>query len=145
MATETTVADLMTTKVVTFFEEQLLPLAEDLMRLKKMRHIPVIDDERRVVGIVTHRDILRVQSQSFFLVEGERPVTMAPSVPVKKVMSRDVWTVDQNASAYDAGKLLADHAFSCLPVIDSDHKLVGIVTDRDYLKYALTLLEPAGE
>ncbi len=136
-----TVADLMTKKVVTFFEEQSLPLAQDLMELKKMRHIPVINDERRVVGIVTHRDILRVQSRAFNYLDGEQPTTMAPNVPVKKVMSRDVWTVDQNASAYDAGKLLLDHAFSCLPVIDADHKLVGIVTDRDYLKFALSLLD----
>ena len=136
-----TVADLMTKKVVTFFEEQSLPLAQDLMELKKMRHIPVINDERRVVGIVTHRDILRVQSRAFNYLDGEQPTTMAPNVPVKKVMSRDVWTVDQNASAYDAGKLLLDHAFSCLPVIDADHKLVGIVTDRDYLKFVLSLLD----
>ncbi len=142
MAKEVTVAELMTSEVITFFEEQSLPLAEDLMKLKKMRHIPVVDDERRVVGIVTHRDILRVQSQSFVLVDGQSPVTMAPSVPVNKVMSRDVWTVRHDASAYDAGRLLADHAFSCLPVIDEEHKLVGIVTERDYLKFALEMLKP---
>ena len=137
------VADLMSKKVVSFFEEQSLPLAHDLMSLKKMRHIPVVNEEMRVVGIITHRDILRVQSQSLELIEGRATVTMAPNVAVKEVMSQDVWTVNQNASAHDAWKLLIEHAFGCLPVVDDEHRLVGIVTDRDYLRFAITLLEPS--
>jgi CBS domain-containing membrane protein len=136
------VADLMSKNVISFFEEQSLPLARDLMKLKKMRHIPVVNEDMRVVGIITHRDILRVQSQSLELIDGQSTVTAAPDVAVKKVMSKDVWTVNQNASAHDAGKLLIEHAFGCLPVVDDEHKLVGIVTDRDYLRFAITLLKP---
>ena len=138
------VADLMIKNVISFFEEQSLPLASDLMNLKKVRHIPVVNEDMRVVGIVTHRDLLRVQSESLIeLIEGNATVTVEPDIAVTEVMSRDVWTVNQSASAHDAGKLLIDHAFGCLPVVDDDHKLVGIVTDRDYLRFAISVLKPS--
>ena len=141
MSAQKTVADLMTKKVVSFFEEQSLPLAHELMKLRKMRHIPVIDEERRVVGVVTHRDIMGAQSQAFSLMHDRASTSFEPTIAIQKIMSRDVWTVNQSASAYDAGKLLLDHTFSCLPVVDDGHRLVGIVTDRDYLKFALSILE----
>ena len=52
------VKHLMTAPVVTMFAEQSIPLAEDVMALKHLRHLPVIDDERRVVGLLSHRDLL---------------------------------------------------------------------------------------
>ncbi len=54
---EIRVDDLMTRSVYTVTEMQSLPLAESMMGLLHVRHIPVVDDERRVVGLVTHRDL----------------------------------------------------------------------------------------
>ena len=48
--------DIMSTPVVTFFAEQTLPLAEDVMQFKHLRHLPVIDDDGKLVGLVSHRD-----------------------------------------------------------------------------------------
>ena len=62
-------------------------------------------------------------------------------LPVKDMMTRDIWTIGPNAGAYEAGQLLLDHQFSCLPVVDEQRRVVGIITDRDFLKYALEVLE----
>lgn len=130
----------MTSKVITLFEEQSLPLASDIMKLKKIRHLPVIDDEGRLVGLVTHRDLLRSQSvivSSLF--KGLRSKVDAV-VAVQEIMTQDVWTVKPDTGLIDAGRLLADHQFSCLPVTDDSGVLVGILTDRDYLRFALEVL-----
>src|SRR5262245_44855266 len=61
MASPVLVRNIMSKDVVTFFAEQTLPLAEDVMRIHKFRHLPVVDNERRLVGLVSRSDILRAQ------------------------------------------------------------------------------------
>jgi acetoin utilization protein AcuB len=131
----------MTENVITFFEEQSLPLAQGIMKLKKIRHIPVIDDDRRLVGIVTHRDLLGAQGNMIQDTRDDDLKNSEPSVKVRDIMTRDVWTVKPDADAHEAAQLLLDHQFSCLPVTDDAGVLVGIVTDRDYLRLALEVLE----
>ena len=119
------VKHLMTPHVVTFFEEQTLPLAEDIMRLKHLRHLPVVDDSGRLVGLVTHRDLLGAVDE----------------VRVCQIMTRDVWTVRPDVNASIAAAVLYDHKFGCLPVIDEHGILVGIITEHDFLRFATKVLE----
>ena len=63
-ARELRVADLMTRRVFTLTPQQSLPLAESMMGLLHVRHIPVVDDAGHVVGIVTHRDLLEAKISS---------------------------------------------------------------------------------
>jgi len=56
-------------------------------------------------------------------------------------MTRDVWTVRPEALASIAAQTLLDHKYGCLPVVDDEGKLVGIVTDRDFLHFAMKVLE----
>jgi CBS domain-containing membrane protein len=135
------VRHIMTPNVVTFFEEQTLPLAEDVMRIHRFRHLPVIDGGRRLVGLVSHRDILRAQISALTgLTEDERR-TRQEEVRIRALMTRDVWTVSPDALASHAGRTLLDHKFGCLPVIDRDRVLVGIITERDFLRFAIKTLE----
>lgn len=135
------VRHLMTTPVVTFFREQTLPLAEDVMKLHKFRHLPVIDNEGRLVGLVTQRDLLRAQI-SFLtgLTEDERRARQ-DEVRISRLMTEDVWTVSPDALASHAGRMLLDHRFGCLPVVDDERVLRGIVTERDFLRLAIKTLE----
>jgi CBS domain-containing membrane protein len=134
----------MTSELITLFEQQTLPIADDIMKFRRIRHLPVVDDEGRLVGLITHRDVLRAQVSYVSFVkngqEGDRGAVDL-DIQVKDVMSRDVWTVSPTTPAHEAGQLLADHAFSCLPVIEPGRRLVGILTDRDFLKFALEVLE----
>lgn len=135
------VKHIMSTDVVTFFAEQTLPLAEDVMRIHRFRHLPVIDNERRLVGLITHRDLLRGQiSVLTGLTEQERRARQ-DEVRISRLMTRDIWTVNPDTLASHAGQTLLDHKFGCLPVVDANRVLCGIVTERDYLKFAIKALE----
>ncbi len=127
----------MSAPVVALFAEQSLPLAEDIMRFKHLRHLPVIDDTNRLVGLVSHRDLLRAQVSSLTgLTEAERRARQE-DVKIAQIMTRDVWTAGPEMLASNAGWLLLDHHFGCLPVVDARGLLIGIVTERDYLRFAV--------
>ncbi|MEP6862325.1 MAG: CBS domain-containing protein [Deltaproteobacteria bacterium] len=135
------VDDIMTKQVVTFFAEQTLPLAADVMRIHRFRHLPVIDNDRRLVGLVTHRDLLRAQiSVLSGLSETERRARQE-EIRVSQLLTRDVWTVTPETLASHAGRTLLDHKFGCLPVVDRHGVLCGIVTERDFLRFAIKALE----
>jgi len=141
VVTAVLVKHIMSSPVVTFFAEQTLPHAEDVMRFKHHRHLPVVDDDNRLVGIVTHRDLLRAQPSTLIgLSETERRARQA-DVRVEQIMEREIWTVGLETLASVAGQTLLDHKFGCLPVVDDDRRLVGIVTERDYLRFAIKMLQ----
>jgi len=144
VAKQRTVEELMISEVVTLEEQQSLPLAQELMNFTHVRHLPVVDRGGVVVGIVSRRDILRAQIR----VSSERRKADIPGtsqeyelgVPVAKVMSGDVITVTPDTLALAAGELLTKHQVGCLPVVDEERKLVGIVTEADFLQFAMRSL-----
>ena len=109
----------MTRDVFTLTPEQSLPLAEAMMEMRRIRHIPVVDDVGVLVGLVTHRDILRAH-------------ITALAAPVSRIMRTNVWTIGSTALASTAARIMREHKMGCLPVLD-DRKLVGIVTEADLL------------
>ena len=134
------VKDLMSAPVVSLFAEQTLPLAEDIMSFKHLRHLPVVDDNRRVVGLVSHRDILRAQISSLTGLTNVERRARQEEVRVRDIMTRDVWTVSPETLASAAGRTLLDHRFGCLPVVEGEF-LVGILTERDFLRFAIKTIE----
>jgi len=138
------VKHLMTTPVVTFFAEQTMPLADDVMRLKHFRHLPVIDEEGRLVGLVSHRDLLGAQISSETGLDRTQRHAFQKDVRVSQIMTHDVWTVLPDTRAATAAETLLDHRFGCLPVVDGAGKLVGIVTERDFLRFASKILDQHG-
>jgi len=127
------VKNLMTTEVITLTQGQSLPLAESLMEMKRVRHLPVIDGEGMLVGLVTHRDLLRAKlSERTPLTKDERS-SQELSVPVSSIMQTNVWTVTPSTMGNKAANMLRDHHFGCLPVVD-DGRLVGILTEADFVE-----------
>ena len=124
--TQVLVRHMMSAPVVTFFAEQTVPLADDVMRFHHFRHLPVIDDSGRLLGLVSQRDLLR---------------SHLPDVRVADIMTRDVWTVRPGAPASVAGQTLLDHVYGCLPVVDDAGVLVGIITERDFVRFGIKTLE----
>jgi CBS domain-containing membrane protein len=137
---ELRVADLMTRSVSTLTPTQSLPLAEALMGLERIRHIPVVDDAGRLVGLVTHRDLLSARISALAPLSDDERSSLELSIPVSKIMRTDVWTIAPDALAASAARILRDHRFGCLPVIE-DGKLVGILTEADLLALVTTSLE----
>jgi CBS-domain-containing membrane protein len=135
------VRHIMSSPVVTFFAEQTIPLAEDVMRLKHVRHLPVVDEDGYLLGLVSHRDLLAAQPSVFSGLTAEECRARNADVRVAQIMQRDVWSVHEGALASVAGCTLFDHKLGCLPVLGDDRRLVGIVTEHDYLRFAIKMLQ----
>jgi CBS domain-containing protein len=122
----------MTTELYTVHEDELVDLVGFLMDQKHIRHVLVEDDTHRIVGLVSYRSLLRL------LIRGR--ANESSTVPVREVMVRDPVTIPPETSTIDAIELMRKHRVSCLPVV-KDSKLIGIVSERDFMPMARQLLE----
>jgi CBS domain-containing protein len=133
---ELMVRELMVTPVSTLRRNDTLDLADDLMSLGRIRHLPVLD-EGRVVGVVSQRDLFR-SALAVALGYGERAQkTLLKTLPVKEVMSEPAITIAPDATIQEATRLMLEHKIGCLPVVEG-HTLVGIVTETDLLRATVT-------
>jgi CBS domain-containing protein/gamma-glutamyl:cysteine ligase YbdK (ATP-grasp superfamily) len=123
----------MTTSLLTVKEDELVDLAAFIMDRHHTRHILVEDDEFRLVGLISYRSLLR-------LLASGRLQDLGGSVPVREVMTRDPVTIPPDTPVLDAIALMREHAISCLPVVHRD-KLVGILSERDFMPVAAALLQ----
>jgi CBS domain-containing protein len=122
----------MTTELVTVHDDQPLDLVANLMDWHHIRHIPVEDEQRRLVGLVTRRTLLR------YLASEEARNAEHP-MPVSTVMQRDLVTIEPGTPTLDAIEIMRNRQISALPVV-RDGTLVGIVTERDFMEIARQLL-----
>lgn len=130
-----TVKDMMSKDVKTLERNQTLDVAEALMLVSHIRHVPILEEDGTVVGMVSSRDIFR-SALAFALGYGDRGRTAVQRlVKVKDVMVEPVVTIGPDASLAQAARLMVDGKIGCLPVIASG-KLVGIVTEIDLLRQA---------
>lgn len=140
LVSQVRVRDVMSTDVITLSAGQSIPLAADLMRLARIRHLPVVDDDGRLVGLVTHRDLLDARIGSLAAMPEEERSELELRVPVSQVMRTDVWTVTPGATALSAARMMHDHAFGCLPVLE-DGELVGILSEADLVSLLIDSLD----
>ncbi len=136
---EMTVADIMSTDVVTLIEDETLAHAKLCMDRGRIRHLPVLRD-RKLVGLVTHRDLLAASFSIFAEVEPAEQRRIFVTVPVVEAMHRDVTTVGPDESVAAAARTLLDNKWGCLPVVDNSGNLLGIVTEADFLQLTVRLL-----
>jgi CBS domain-containing protein len=136
------VSDVMQSEVVTLDASDRLDLADDVMRLGRVRHIPVLADGR-VVGIVTQRDLLAASLSKALEFDPRQRRTFMHSIDVGEVMSREVVTVAADARLGEAAALLLGRRIGCLPVVKPDGTLVGLVTETDLLRAAFLSEEEA--
>jgi CBS domain-containing protein len=132
-----TIETIMTTDLVTLDPGDTLAQARDLMHEKKIHHLPVVDSENKLVGLITLTDLL-ASTDSRLRDRDER--LRASEIRVEEVMTTDVATVDQHASLRNAALFLEKHKIGCLPVVTGD-TLRGIITDTDFVAVAINLLE----
>ncbi|HEU4930504.1 MAG TPA: CBS domain-containing protein [Pyrinomonadaceae bacterium] len=128
-----TVGQFMSTDLFTVSPEDLIDLAASVMDWRHIRHVPVEDTEGRLVGLVTHRGLLRIISS------GNRS-TEANPVTVRDVMVKNPLTVSPSTSSLEAIEVMRTNRVGCLPVVEGDH-LVGIVTSYDFLDASARLFQ----
>jgi CBS domain-containing protein len=125
------VGQLMTSSLVTVRPGDIIDLAASLMDWEQVRHVPVEDAEGRLVGLLSHRQLVRLVAR------GQSPQS---PLRVEEVMARDPVTTTPDTPTLDAIAKMREHQVSCLPVLE-DGKLVGILTERDLIQVTSRLLE----
>ena len=127
------VKELMSDRVVTLLMTSTLDLATDIMSMARIRHLPVVDERGGLVGIVSQRDLYRAGISSVLGLTGETQREWLIKIPVHEVMTREVVTVEPEASIVEAMHRLLEGQFGCLPVVENG-RLVGLLSETDCLR-----------
>lgn len=135
------VRDLMTPDVHVVHPGDPIARVEDLMSGKHIRHVPVVDDEGRLVGLVSERDLLRRASGFGSAAPLSVRLDLSAAVKVNEVMTRDVETVEADQDVAVAAAAMLENKYGCLPVLEQG-ALVGILTEADFVRYVAEA--PAG-
>ncbi|MFR9717754.1 CBS domain-containing protein [Aeromonas diversa] len=135
-----TLSEIMTENPFTLGPENSLKQAVELMSQEKIRHIPIVNHEHQLLGLVTLSDVLASRESKLFVITQEREAEFTDSVRLDEIMTRNVAWVDPHAGIKEAALYLQRHKYGCLPVVERG-KLVGIVTDSDFIGVAINLLE----
>ena len=116
---------IMTTELLTMASSNTVGDAFELISKQKIRHIPVVDGDK-LVGMVSQRDLLLFHEHV--------------NIPLSDIMQKELITIEPERSIRSAALLLQKHKIGSLPVLE-EGRLVGIVTDTDFVGVAINLLE----
>jgi CBS domain-containing protein len=130
-----TVRDIMMKGPVTLRHDDILDLADDVMNLGRVRHLPIVEGER-VVGILSQRDLFRSALAGILGWEHKTRKTLLKSVKIEEVMSAPVTTVSPGTSVKEAARIMMEKKIGCLPVVENN-ALVGLLTETDMLRYVV--------
>lgn len=146
MAPKLKVVDVMTRDVTTVFEENNLQDVLAILGPYHFRHLPVVDG-KRVVGIVSQRDLLKVTSQGMdkTLAAQARETRLLDQTFVRDVMNTNVLTTRAETSLADAARSMLDNKVGALVVVDEREELLGIVTETDLLRCLVHMLGAVSE
>lgn len=126
-----TVGQFMSTDLFTVKPDDLIDLAASVMDWRHVRHVPVEDEDGCLVGLVTHRGLLRLMSSG---TGGVNPIT------VRQIMIANPVTVTPSTSSLEAMEIMRRNRVGCLPVVEGD-QLIGIVTSYDFLEASARLFQ----
>ncbi|HQZ96859.1 MAG TPA: CBS domain-containing protein [Pyrinomonadaceae bacterium] len=127
-----TVEQFMAVDLYTVRPDDIIDLAASLMHWKHVRHVPVEDDAGRLIGIVSHRDLIELMANGKCLATGP--------IIIRDVMKTNLITVTPETHTLDALELMRENNIGCLPVLRDD-RLVGLVTAYDFLTVSAKLFE----
>jgi CBS domain-containing protein len=131
------VNEVMTREVLTLASHHPLTLADEVMSFERIRHLPVLEDER-VVGVVSQRDLFRAALATALGYQRRARRMLQRTITVTEVMSAPAVTISPEATVKDAARIMIDRKIGCLPVVQGD-TLVGIITETDILRYVVSL------
>ena len=128
----------MTRNPVTATPDMSIAEASNLMKQEKVHRLPVLDKDKKLVGILTEKDILYATPSPASSLSIHEMAYLLSKLTVKKLMSKNVITITKNTTVEEAARMMVDQDLSSLPVLDGD-KLIGIVSKSDMFKILLEL------
>lgn len=134
-----TIGDIMLSDVITAHEDYTVEQVYASMLEGRFRHVPIVSKGRKLVGIVSDRDLRNVL---VFIndPEGRKTAVGNQKLTIGRVMTRAPLSASPEDSVKTAVKLMIRHKVGCLPVCDPGDRLLGIVTETDMLKLLESLL-----
>jgi len=125
------VKEVMVKEVATLDVNDELSLANDIMRLGRIRHLPVVDGNR-LAGIISERDLFRTSLAQALGYGKEASRDMMKKLRIKDIMVHPVVTVSPETALCEATRIMVDLKIGCLPVVEEE-RLVGLITETDIL------------
>jgi diacylglycerol O-acyltransferase len=129
------VGDLMTRRLLAVSPNDSFADAWQIMREARIRHLPVVDRELRLVGLVTHRDLLGHAPSDLEEPHEEERVTALARVHIGDIMETHLSTSSPEEPLAVAGQRMLEGKIGCLPVVAGDGRLVGILTESDFVRW----------
>ena len=133
------VKERMSHPVITIKPEIPIMEAHELMQKEHIRRLPVINKHKRLVGIVSEKDLLHAEPSDVTSLDVWELHYMLSKIIVKEVMTRDVITITENTPLEEAARIMADNKIGGLPILRDD-RVVGIITETDLFKIFLEML-----
>lgn len=143
--TTQTVRQWMTHPVITIESGASLTHAQRMMQEFRIRHLPVVDEEGVLIGILSSGDIRRARPSDAHLLSVWELNYLWDKLTVQSVMSRHVITISADSPLTDAVNIMVERRFSSLPVLDEYKRLVGILTEIDLFRALESLLASHSE
>ena len=129
------VRDLMTRDVATLGRNETLRTADDLMRLGRIRHLPIVDEDGALAGIVSQRDLFHSGLMRALGYGSHAQGRALDSLVIKEAMKTDVATTTPDTPLAEAAKVMWDRKIGCLVVLEGG-KIAGILTEGDFVRLA---------
>ena len=124
------VSRIMTRNPIVFHPEISLTEARSLMDREKIGHVPVLNKNNELVGLITREDLLKAGPSPATSLDMYEISYLLSKLTVEKAMEKEVISVQEGETVEEAARIMADRGIGCLPVMNGS-LLVGIVTDTD--------------
>ena len=135
------VADIMTRDIFPLKADQSLNVVRLLMRTVHVRHVPILDHQDKCIGLLSHRDLLAYSISKLADIDPLEQREIERQIPIRDVMRTEIETTSADTNLRLALEIMLEKKIGCLPVLDGERKLIGIVTEADVIRLALKLLE----
>ena len=138
------VRDLMTSEIIAVPPGASVSGLQDLMDERKIRHVPVVDADGALLGLVSQRDLLRYASALGEDLPLSMSVDLLSAVCAADIMTRQVETIEADEDLAVAARIMLDNKYGCLPVFE-EGILAGIITEADFVRLMAVVGTPDGE
>jgi CBS domain-containing protein len=129
------VDEIMTREVICIDMDTSIGDSMEVCEEKRIRHLPIVDEQNCLVGLVTDRDLRYSISPRIGSISENNADRLSLKRPVHLIMVRKVFSTTPETSLSDAAELMLAHRIGCLPVIDQQRHVVGIATTSDFIRY----------
>jgi len=136
------IADVMTSPSIAIDVDEPFSRVPQVFNSHHIRHLPVINKDKKLVGLITQSDLYKIQPpRKLETGEWYYDEEALNNVELGRVMNTELFTLTPDQAIAQALEAMVKEKYGCVPIVDSNNVLVGILTQYDFLKMAVDILE----